>query len=324
MRRYLEFMVIGCGGLLTLVLVLALVGSVIGGGDEPSSPSEHAEKREGVEQADKRRSKQPPQEVEKEESDAGADEDEGADDPEPVAKTARVKITRVVDGDTIEISPSVDGEDTVRLIGIDAPEEASASCGAQPIARDAADQIETWKGSRVKLEFDEDRTDGYGRLLAYVTAHALVDTMLNEDMVLGGLTQVYIVPPNTKYEDRLRKAQQEAKKGPLIDTSIWTLPASKQDQLADRGNGIGIGDGACPPKPQQQRTATAPATGSPSPAPSRDYDVPNPNVSDPNAPGTAPSTASPAAGGRDCEPPAYPVPPGSEGDGDNDGCAGEE
>src|SRR3712207_1469388 len=119
MRRYFEFVVIGCGGLLTLLLVLALVGSVIGGGGEPSSPPEQAEKREGVEQEEKRRSKQPPQEVEEEEPDAGANEDEGADDPEPIAKTTRVKIARVVDGDTIEISPSVDGESTVRLIGID-------------------------------------------------------------------------------------------------------------------------------------------------------------------------------------------------------------
>jgi hypothetical protein len=32
----------------------------------------------------------------------------------------------------------------------------------------------------------------------------------------------------------------------------------------------------------------------------------------------------PAAGGDGCEPPAYPVPPGDERDGDGDGCAGEE
>ena len=33
-----------------------------------------------------------------------------------------VKLPWGVDGDTIEISPAIDGKDTVRLIGVDAPE----------------------------------------------------------------------------------------------------------------------------------------------------------------------------------------------------------
>ena len=33
-----------------------------------------------------------------------------------------VKLPRLVDGDIIEISPAIDGKDTVRLIGVDAPE----------------------------------------------------------------------------------------------------------------------------------------------------------------------------------------------------------
>ena len=56
-------------------------------------------------------------------------------------------------------------------------------------------------------------------------------------------------------------------------------------------------------------TATASANGSPNPSPNRN--ARNPNVPSPG-------------GGGDCEPPAYPVPPGDERDGDNDGCAGEE
>jgi outer membrane murein-binding lipoprotein Lpp len=56
-------------------------------------------------------------------------------------------------------------------------------------------------------------------------------------------------------------------------------------------------------------TATASANGSPNPSPNRN--APNPNVPSPG-------------GGGGCEPPAYPVSPGDERDGDNDGCAGEE
>src|SRR5215207_4899653 len=50
---------------------------------------------------------------------------------------ATVRVERAVDGDTIEISPTVDGEDTVRLIGIDAPESKEPGCGVQPLAKDA-------------------------------------------------------------------------------------------------------------------------------------------------------------------------------------------
>jgi micrococcal nuclease len=253
----------GCGGLLVLVvLFVVVVGVVVGGGSDTSSPPKHVEKDKGAkQQAEKPKKKEP----EKEPAEKGGqkEEDNGSADkpaPTPPAPTPTVKITRVVDGDTIEISPAVDGKDTVRLIGIDAPEEANPGCGAQPLAQEATDQMAVWKGSKVKLEFDKERTDRFGRLLAYVTAHAFVDNMLNEDMLGSGYTQLRIVPPNTKYEVRLRKAQQEAKKDPVFGTSIWTLSSDKQAQLADRGSGVGKGDGACPPKPQNTPSATATST----------------------------------------------------------------
>jgi micrococcal nuclease len=83
-----------------------------------------------------------------------------------------VRISRVVDGDTIELNKSIEGSDTVRLIGIDAPEEC------QPLGKDAA-HLSTWQDEPVKLEFDEERKDRYGRLLAYVYVHG---EMLNKRM----------------------------------------------------------------------------------------------------------------------------------------------
>jgi micrococcal nuclease len=305
---------------------------------------EQAEKRAGVEQVDQQQSEQPPQGVKKEDANAGP-----GPAPNPSADEGNngsvrtVKITRIVDGDTIEISPSVDGIDTVRLIGIDAPEEKKPGCRAQPLAQAATDQLANWKGSKVKLEFDVDRTDRYRRLLAYVTAHtfvdiesahALVDIMLNEDQLLGGFAQLYIVPPNTKYEDRLREAQEQAKKG------IWTLAPGRQGQLADHGNGIGKGEGACTSEPQPQNTTLTPASSSaspnpspnPDPSPSRNSDLSGPNAPgtspSTNAPGTSPSTASRTAGGGDinCDQVGGPVavPPGDpnnlDADGDGIGC----
>jgi micrococcal nuclease len=257
--------------------------------------------------------------------------------PEPTTQhPVRVRITRVVDGDTVEISPPVDGKDTVRLIGIDAPEEEKSGCDAQPLAKQAADELAIWEGSKVKLEFDEDRTDRYGRLLAYVTVRSLFDMNLNESMLLGGYAQLYIVPPNTKYEDRLRKAQQRAiKDQPIFDPSIWTLSPAKQDQLADHGNGIGQGDGACPTKPQSQTSAgstsasssaSSSANPNPNPNPNRNNNVPSYNNRNRNGGGysSASSPATPPAA-EDCRSRGgRPVVPGTDGDRDGDGCAGEE
>lgn len=297
-------------------------------------PLEQAEKTEGA-RDDQQQGEQPSQEVKKEEASSGVEQltSNGADEENSdAASSATVQISRVVDGDTIEIAPAVDGKDTVRLIGIDAPEAKSQECGAQPLAQEAAWSAAVWEGLKVKLEFDQARTDQYGRLLAYVH-NPRIGQMMNVDMIDSGYAQVYIVPPNTTHEDELRKAQKEAKELSLgFGLDIWSLPPAKEAQLADHGNGIGQGDGACPPLAQSTTTATATATATANSSPNRDYN--DPNAPNPNAPATAPSTASPAAtapstvspaaGGSYCEPPAHPVPPGTDGDGDGDGCAGEE
>jgi micrococcal nuclease len=280
------------------------------GASSKQKPSKQAEQQKGGEQSD------------------AAGSDKGNATAEELHPPVTVKITRVVDGDTIEISPSVDGKDTVRLIGIDAPEEASSGCRAQPLAQDATDQASLWEGQRVKLEFDKDRTDQYGRLLAYVP-DPMTRSMMNVEMIKEGYAQVYIVPPNTKHEAELRKAQAEAKDmaeamGVNLGLSIWDLPPAKDKLLTDHGNGIGQGDGACPPKQQSATPAAASPSPSPNPSPNRDYNAPNPNAPD-NAPSSAsPGSASPGAGGGgSCPQGGHWVGPNGPGDGDGDGCAGE-
>jgi hypothetical protein len=51
MGRALRFTLIGCGGLVALVVVIGVIGALIGGGTgtQPSSPPERAEQDEGVE-----------------------------------------------------------------------------------------------------------------------------------------------------------------------------------------------------------------------------------------------------------------------------------
>lgn len=146
-----------------------------------------------------------------------------------------VTVTRVVDGDTVEISPQIDGVEAVRLIGIDTPEPYAAD-EPQPLSFEAsefaADELE---GEEVLLEFDEERTDDYGRLLAYVYRDG---EMFNELALSEGYAQVATFPPNTRYLGRFETAQEEARSA---ERGIWGLPDEEARLLGDRGNGIGGG-----------------------------------------------------------------------------------
>jgi micrococcal nuclease len=68
---------------------------------------------------------------------------------------------------------------------------------------------------RVLLEFDVERTDQYGRTLAYVW---LGDELFNETLVARGFAQVSTFPPNVKYVDRFLEVQREARRA---DRGLW-------------------------------------------------------------------------------------------------------
>jgi len=145
-----------------------------------------------------------------------------------------VTVSRVVDGDTIEVSPAVGGVEDVRLIGIDTPETYG---GTEPYGKGAsAFTTQRLEGRKVALEFDVERVDPYGRVLAYIW---LPDgKMFNEVLLREGYAQVATFPPNVKYVDRFLAAQRQAR---AEGAGLWGLPKSTLCQLADRGNGIGGG-----------------------------------------------------------------------------------
>jgi micrococcal nuclease len=150
-------------------------------------------------------------------------------------------VTEVVDGDTIEIEPAVGGNGEVRLIGVDTPETKDPDEGVEPYGEEASTYALTeLEGEEVELEFGEERTDQYGRLLAYVYQPG--DEMFNEDLLDGGYAQVYTVSPNDEHEEAFEAAQEEARSAGL---GIWGLSRSEQCELANRGNGIGEGSPGC-------------------------------------------------------------------------------
>jgi micrococcal nuclease len=121
-----------------------------------------------------------------------------------------VTVSRVVDGDTVEVTSTVDGLTEVRLIGVDTPETSHPTYGEQPYGQQAKEfTVSRLEGERVTLEFDVENLDQYGRLLAYLWLPD--DSMFNEVLLREGYAQVTTFPPNVKYIERFQEAQREAR-----------------------------------------------------------------------------------------------------------------
>ena len=84
----------------------------------------------------------------------------------PTAPKAHVvKVRRVIDGDTLELD---NGED-VRLIGVDTPETKHPKKPVERFGKEAtAFTMRLVEGQEVRLAYDQQRKDKYGRTLAYV------------------------------------------------------------------------------------------------------------------------------------------------------------
>lgn len=101
------------------------------------------------------------------------------------------KVVRVVDGDTIIVSPN----ERVRLIGVDTPEtvhpKKAVECFGKEAKQFTRDAVE---GKNVRIVLDErnQRTqhkDKYGRTLAY--AYLADGTMLNAELIRQGYGHAY-------------------------------------------------------------------------------------------------------------------------------------
>ncbi|MEX0621581.1 MAG: thermonuclease family protein [Candidatus Woykebacteria bacterium] len=132
--------------------------------------------------------------------------------------TEGVKVTRVVDGDTIEIETG----QKVRYIGIDTPETSDPRTGVQCFGKEATKKNrELVEGKRVRLEKDVSETDKYGRLLRYIfvpSPSSGQDGLVSETLVKEGFAFSSPYPPDIKYQDIFNKAEKFAKKN---DKGLW-------------------------------------------------------------------------------------------------------
>ncbi len=137
------------------------------------------------------------------------------------------KVSRVIDGDTIEI----EGGERVRYIGIDTPETVDPRKPVQCFGVEASNKNkELVEGKTVRLEKDTTDRDKYNRLLRYIWVG---DTFINLEMVKQGFAYSYSYPPDIKYQDQIVAAQQEAEKN---KNGLWAacpLDASKSATVPD-------------------------------------------------------------------------------------------
>ena len=134
-------------------------------------------------------------------------------------------VTRIIDGDTIEIRYA--GKPTsVVLIGVDTPETVHPSKPVEPFGKEAtAFTSNLLLGESVYLRFDGNRTDTYGRLLAYLY-RAPDGLFVNLEVVRQGYGKVYTVFPfkhKTLFQHYSGQAQQSRR-------GLWSAGSSVSQQ----------------------------------------------------------------------------------------------
>ena len=135
--------------------------------------------------------------------------------------TERVRVVKVVDGDTFEILKSDGTKEKVRLIGIDCPEasrnpklgrdagnDGRAASAILEAGRLATEYVRSVlrPGDEVRLEYDVRLRDRYRRLLAYVFLED--GRMLNRVLLEKSHASLMTMPPNVKYVEEFRAASR--------------------------------------------------------------------------------------------------------------------
>ncbi len=133
------------------------------------------------------------------------------------------RVKQVVDGDTILLASG----EQVRYVGIDAPEfghdgEPHEYMAVESSHFNRAAVSRNW----VRLEFDQERRDRHGRLLAYVFLED--GNMVNVLLVRKGLARVLVVKPNLRYYQLLLDSQRAALRDRL---GLWSKPPEKPEIL---------------------------------------------------------------------------------------------
>jgi len=137
-------------------------------------------------------------------------------------------VVRVIDGDTILL----DNGERVRYIGINTPEIHHPTRGKEPYGEAAKEANRRFvEGKTVRLEFDVQRRDKDGHLLAYVDVDG---ELINSALVREGYAEVATYPPNVRHQNEFLKLQREAREQ---QRGLWG-DAEARRHYKPRGSGV--------------------------------------------------------------------------------------
>ncbi|MDD5417244.1 MAG: thermonuclease family protein [Candidatus Aenigmarchaeota archaeon] len=129
-----------------------------------------------------------------------------------IADSKAYVVRKLIDGETVQL----DTGEIVKYLGIKAPKLNIKEGGMEFYAREAArynKKLVFMK--KVRLEFDHDKKDPQGRLLAYVFVKNL---FVNAELVKLGYARASVKPPNTKYQGTLTGLEKKAIEG---NRGLW-------------------------------------------------------------------------------------------------------
>ncbi len=115
--------------------------------------------------------------------------------------TETITVAEIISGDTIIL----DNGKTVRLLGINAPDEN------QPYYQESIDMLKFLiLDKKVRLEKDAVEDDGSGNLLRYVyVEYNREELFVNKESVSQGYSLPLNLAPNTKHKSEIDAARQE-------------------------------------------------------------------------------------------------------------------
>lgn len=124
------------------------------------------------------------------------------------AESEKALFSKCVDGDTAYFLVN-ENEIKVRFLAIDTPESVSTNVSEQPFGKEASDYTcnKISNANEIVLEYEKNKTDKYGRTLAWVWVDG---SLLQEELIKNGYGQVAYIYGKYKYTDSLCKVQKYA------------------------------------------------------------------------------------------------------------------
>jgi len=154
---------------------------------------------------------------------------ETTEDSEDIKNEELILVKRVVDADTVELSSG----EKLRYIGINAPETKHPTKEVECFGEIASlKNKELVEGKELRLEKDVSNTDRYGRLLRYVYVVNSIENnseestineqdkeiFVNEYLVREGYAKASSYPPDVKYQELFKSAENEAR---TLNKGLW-------------------------------------------------------------------------------------------------------